>query len=137
MHSTEHLAFMNGDICASRHVSLPRKEKKNMKMIKAVVRPEKCDEVLTKLCEAGYRAVTRFGILGRGKQRGLKVDDVYYDEIPKEMLMLVVEDEDVDKVTDIMIKTSKTSDEGAFGDGKIFILSVENAITISSGKSEL
>lgn len=108
-----------------------------MKMIKAVVRPEKCDEVLAKLCEAGYRAATRFGILGRGKQRGLKVEDVYYDEIPKEMIMLVVEDEDVDKVTDIIIKTSRTSEEGSFGDGKIFVLPVEKVITVSSGKSGL
>lgn len=107
-----------------------------MKMIKAVVRPEKCDEVLGKLCEAGYRAVTRFEILGRGKQRGLKVEDVYYDEIPKQMLMLVVEDADVSTVTDIIIKTSKTSNEGSFGDGKIFILPVENVITVSSGKYE-
>ena len=106
-------------------------------MIKAVVRPEKCDEVLTNLCEAGYRAVTRYGILGRGKQRGLKVDNVYYDEIPKEMLMLVVEDTDVEKVTDIIIKASRTSDEGSFGDGKIFVLPVENVITVSSGKNEL
>jgi nitrogen regulatory protein PII 1 len=108
-----------------------------MKMIKAIVRPEKCDEVLNALCEAGYRAVTRFGILGRGKQRGLKVDAVYYDEIPKEMLMLVVEDSACDKVTDIIIKHSRTSDGGSFGDGKIFVLPVEKAVTVSSGKSEL
>ena len=62
---------------------------------------------------------------------------MYYDEIPKEMLMLVVEDADVEKVTEIIVKTSKTNDEGAFGDGKIFILPVETAITVSSGKSEL
>lgn len=108
-----------------------------MKMIKAVVRPEKCNEVLIKLCEEGYRAVTRFSILGRGKQRGLKVEDVYYDEIPKEMLMLVVEDTDVEKVNDIIMKTSRTSNDGSFGDGKIFVLPVEKAITVSSGKSEL
>lgn len=108
-----------------------------MKMIKAIVRPEKCDEVLNELCEAGFRAVTRFGILGRGKQRGLKVDDVYYDEIPKEMLMLVAEDENVDKITDIIIRHSRTSDGGSFGDGKIFILPVEKAVTVSSGKDEL
>ena len=76
-----------------------------MKMIKAVVRPEKCDDVLNSLCEAGYRAVTRFGILGRGRQRGLKVEDVYYDEIPKEMLMLVVENEDVEKARTVIDKT--------------------------------
>lgn len=108
-----------------------------MKMIKAVVRPEKCSEVLQKLCDAGYRAVTRYGILGRGKQRGLKVEDVYYDEIPKEMLMLVVEDSDADKVINIIVKTSRTSEEGSFGDGKIFVLPVEKAITISSGKDVL
>lgn len=108
-----------------------------MKMIKAIVRPEKCDVVLNELCEAGFRAVTRFGILGRGKQRGLKVEDVYYDEIPKELLMLVVEDEDVNTVTDIIVKNSKSSDHGSFGDGKIFILPVEKAVTVSSGKDEL
>lgn len=108
-----------------------------MKMIKAIVRPEKCDAVLNELCEAGFRAVTRFGILGRGKQRGLKVEDVYYDEIPKEMLMLVVEDEAAAKVIDIITKTSKTGGEGSFGDGKIFIIPVERAVTISSGREEL
>ena len=108
-----------------------------MKMIKAVIRPEKCDEVLNVLCESGFRAVTRFSILGRGKQRGLKVEAVYYDEIPKEMLMLVVDDGDVEKVTQIIIKNSKTTDEGSFGDGKIFIQPVEQAITVSSGKCEL
>lgn len=108
-----------------------------MKMIEAIVRPEKCDEVLSKLCEAGYRAATRFSILGRGKQGGLKVEDVYYDEIPKEMLMLVVNDEDIKKVTDIIVKYSRTSDEGYFGDGKIFVIPVEKTVTVSSGKNEL
>lgn len=108
-----------------------------MKMIKAIIRPEKCDEVLKKMCDSGFRSVTRFGILGRGKQRGLKVEDVYYDEIPKETLMIVVEDKDVEKVTDIIVKNSRTKDEGSFGDGKIFILPVEKAITISNGKNEL
>lgn len=108
-----------------------------MKMIKAIVRPAKSEEVLNSLLEAGYRAVTKIGVLGRGKQRGLKVEDVYYDEIPKDLLMLVVEDADVQKASDIIIKASRTSDEGTFGDGKIFILPVETAITVSSGRDEL
>lgn len=108
-----------------------------MKMIKAVVRPEKCDQVLTELCNAGFRAATRFGILGRGKQRGLKVEDVYYDEIPKEMIELVIEDSDVQKVSDIIVKFARSNEEGAFGDGKIFISPVEKAITVSTGKEEL
>ena len=105
-----------------------------MKMIKAIVRPEKCDEVLNELCEAGFRATTRYGILGRGKQRGLKVSDVYYDEIPKELIMLVVEDENVNKVTEIIIKYSRTSDGGSFGDGKIFVYDVEDAVRIRTGE---
>lgn len=108
-----------------------------MKMIKAIVRPEKCDEVLNELLEKGYRAVTRFPILGRGKQRGLKVEDVYYDEIPKEMIVMVVEDKDAQAVTDIIVESSRTKDEGSFGDGKIFILPVEDVVTISSKKNEL
>lgn len=108
-----------------------------MKMVKAIMRPEKCDDVLSKLCEAGYRAVTKYSVLGRGQQRGLKVENVYYDEIPKELLMLVVNDEDVEKVNDIIVKNARTSAEGSFGDGKIFVLPVDETITISSGKSEL
>lgn len=107
-----------------------------MKMIKAIVRPEKVDEVTNALCGAGFRAVTRFGILGRGKQRGLKVDEVYYDEIPKEMIMIVIDDSDVDKVTDIIVRSSRTAAEGSFGDGKIFVLPVEKTITVSSGLVE-
>ena len=105
-----------------------------MKMIKAIVRPEKAALVLDQLGNAGFRASTKFSILGRGKQRGLKVEDIYYDEIPKEMLML---DADADKVVNIISDTARTKDEGYFGDGKIFVQDVERAITISAGKEEL
>lgn len=108
-----------------------------MKMIKAIVRPEKCDEVLSNLSDEGFRAATRLSILGRGKQRGLKVDNVYYDEIPKSIIMMVVNDADAKRVTDIIIKSAKSTEEGTFGDGKFFIQDVEEAITISSGKNEL
>lgn len=107
-----------------------------MKMIKAIVRPEKASEVLTALCDAGFVSATRVSILGRGKQRGLKVSGVYYDEIPKEMFMMVVEDEQVEKAKKIIIETARTGKEGAFGDGKIFIIPVERTITISSGAEE-
>lgn len=107
-----------------------------MKMIKAVVRPEKATEVLEALADAGYVSATRISILGRGKQRGLKVSGVYYDEIPKEMIMMVVKDEDVDKVEKLFIESARTEKSGAFGDGKIFVLPVEKSITISSGEEE-
>ena len=72
-----------------------------MKMLKAIVRPEKAQEVLAKLVEAGFSAATRLSILGRGKQRGIKVGDIYYDEIPKELIMIVLEDGDVEKAQKI------------------------------------
>lgn len=108
-----------------------------MKMIKAIVRPEKVADVLGGLAKEGINAATRMSILGRGKQQGLKVADVYYDEIPKEMIMIVVEDSDEDKVVKIIVEAAKTSKKGAFGDGKIFITEVGRSVTISSGKEEL
>ena len=78
-------------------------EETNMKMIKAIVRPEKSEDVLDALLAGGFAAATKMSVLGRGKQKGLKVGDTYYDEIPKELIMLVVEDKDVDKVLKVII----------------------------------
>lgn len=108
-----------------------------MLMIKAIIRPDKVGVVLSELCDAGFPAVTKFDVVGRGKQRGVKVGEVYYDEIPKEMLLLVVNDEDKDDVVKIIMKNAKTGEKGAFGDGKIFVTPVEAAYTISSGTNEL
>ena len=108
-----------------------------MIMIKAIIRPEKVGIVLSELCDAGFPAVTKLDVVGRGKQRGVKVGDVHYDELPKEMLMLVVNDEDKDDVVKIIIRSSKTGVKGAFGDWKIFVSKVDEAFTISSGNSGL
>lgn len=108
-----------------------------MLMIRAIIRPEKVGGVLSELCDAGFPAVTKMDVMGRGKQRGVKVGDVFYDEIPKEMLIMVVKDEDKDDVIKIIVKNAKTNGKGAFGDGKIFISPVEEAYTISSGSNEL
>ncbi|MDP4147662.1 MAG: P-II family nitrogen regulator [Bacillota bacterium] len=108
-----------------------------MLMIKAIIRPEKVGIVLSELCDAGFPAVTKYDVVGRGKQRGVKVGEVYYDEIPKEMLMLVVNDEDKDDVLKIIMRNAKTGEKGAFGDGKIFVTPVEEAYTISSGSNQL
>jgi Nitrogen regulatory protein PII len=78
-----------------------------MKMIKAIVRPEKASKILNALCDEGYTSATRISILGRGKQQGLKVGDVYYDEIPKEMIMMVVEDDCVEKIKKLLFKVQE------------------------------
>ncbi len=109
-----------------------------MLMIRAIIRPEKVGTVLSELSDAGFPAVTKLDVVGRGKQRGVKVGDIYYDEIPKEMLLMVVDNEqDKDDVISIVTRNAKTGEKGAFGDGKIFVSEVEEAYTISSGSKGL
>ena len=105
-------------------------------MIQAVVRPEKVHDVMKALLEAGFPAVTKMDVFGRGKQRGIKVGEVTYDELPKEMLMTVVPDADKDLVVDTVLKSARTSEKGAFGDGKIFISKVEESYTVSTGSKD-
>jgi len=107
-----------------------------MIMIRAIVRPEKSDAVLAALLDAGFTAVTKFGVAGRGKQRGIKIGEITYDEIPKTLLMSVVPARDKDFVIATIMKAARTGDKGAFGDGKIFVSPVEEVYTISSGVKE-
>ncbi len=88
------------------------------------------------LMEAGFPAVTRIGVVGRGKQRGIKIGEVTYDEIPKELLLTVIKDKDKDLVIKTIMKAARTGDKGSFGDGKIFVSPVEEVYTVSSGMLE-
>ena len=107
-----------------------------MIMIRSIVRPEKVDDVLAALMEAGFPGVTKMSVVGRGKQRGIKIGEVTYDEIPKELLLTVVKDQDREFAVRTIIKAARTGEKGAFGDGKIFIVPIEEAYTISSGIKE-
>lgn len=107
-----------------------------MIMIRSVVRPEKVDDVLAVLMEAGFPGVTKMSVVGRGKQRGIKIGEITYDEIPKEMLLTVVQDKDKDFAVRTIIKAARTGEKGAYGDGKIFIVPVVDVYTISSGTKE-
>lgn len=107
-----------------------------MLLIRSIVRPEKVDNVLAALMEAGFPAVTKVSVVGRGKQRGIKIGEITYDEIPKELLITVVPNADKDFVTRTVIQAARTGDKGAFGDGKIFVSPVEEVYTISSGMKE-
>ena len=105
-------------------------------MIQSVVRPEKVHDVMKALLDAGFPAVTKMDVFGRGKQRGLKVGEVIYDELPKEQLMVVVADGDKDLVVETILKSARTGTKGQFGDGKIFISKVEESWTVSSGSKD-
>jgi nitrogen regulatory protein PII 1 len=108
-----------------------------MLLVRAIIRPEKSGNVMRELAAAGFPAVTKLDVFGRGKQKGITVGDVHYDEIPKDMLVIVCNDEDKDDLVKIIIRTAKTDAKGAFGDGRIFVSPVESAYTISSGSAGL
>jgi nitrogen regulatory protein PII 1 len=88
------------------------------------------------LLDAGFPAVTKMDVFGRGKQRGLKVGEITYDELPKEQLLMVVADADKDLAVETILKSARTGDKGTFGDGKIFISKVEETWTVSSGTKD-
>lgn len=104
-----------------------------MLMVRAIIRPEKKEEVLSELSRAGFHAATVIDVVGRGKQKGIKISGIIYDEIPKVMLMMAIRDEDKDDMIRLILKYARTSEQGAYGDGKIFISPVDQAYTISSG----
>lgn len=105
-----------------------------MKMVQAVVRPEKEAAVAAALAKASIPALTKWDVVGRGKQSGVQVGAQLYDELAKAMLFVVVEDDHVQLVTQIIQSVAKT---GFPGDGKIFVTPVESTYTIRTGKASL
>lgn len=107
-----------------------------MLLVRAIIRPEKTGVVMSELIAAGFPALTKMDVYGRGKQKGITVGEVHYDEIPKEMLMIVCNDEDKDDIIRVIMRYARTGN-GTFGDGRIFISPVEEAYTVSTGKKGL
>lgn len=100
-------------------------------MIRAFIRPEKEQEVVLALEGAGFPSLSKMPVFGRGKQKGLQVGPVHYDELPKTLLMMVVNDEDIERVMAILQEKART---GFIGDGKVFVSAVESAYTIRTGE---
>ncbi len=105
-----------------------------MKMIRAIIRPEAVDRVADNLESGGFTALTRIEVFGRGKQKGIKVGNVVYDNLPKTMLLMVVDDDQAENAVQIIEEGART---GNIGDGKIFITTVEEAYTIRTGQRGL
>ena len=102
-----------------------------MLLMRAIVRPEKKDEVLANLSAAGFNAATMVDVVGRGKQKGIRIGGMVYDEIPKVLIIMVIPDEEKDRVVKIVLETGRTGANGTFGDGKIFVSPVGEVYTIS------
>jgi nitrogen regulatory protein PII 1 len=105
-----------------------------MKMIRAIIRPNKEPKVVQALESEGFVAMTKMNVIGRGRQKGIRVGTVCYDEIPKVMLMLVVEDAMAPRAIDVIQNSART---GNIGDGKIFVTDVHEAYTVRTGEKGL
>ena len=103
-----------------------------MKMIIAIVRPEKVYAVNSALAEAGFGASTKWNVAGRGKQHGIQVGEIVYDEMAKSLLMVVCDEEDKNEIIDVIMDSAQTGEDGNSGDGRFFVVPLEEAYTISS-----
>jgi len=97
-----------------------------MKMVQAIIKPERLDSVKKALEEKGFIALSIIEIKGRGEQKGITLEyrgkKVEVDTLPKVKLEIVVKDEDVNPIISIIRSAART---GKIGDGKIFVLPVE------------
>ena len=106
-----------------------------MKKIEAIIKPFKLDEVREALSEIGVMGMTATEVKGFGRQKGhtelYRGAEYIVDFLPKVKLDLLVSDQMADKVVDTIVKIAHT---GKIGDGKIFILNVEDAVRIRTGE---
>ncbi len=108
-----------------------------MKKIEAIIKPFKLDDVKEALNEIGIQGMTIVEVKGYGRQKGHK--EIYrgaeyeVDFIPKIKIEIVIQDEIVDKAVETIAASAKT---GKIGDGKIFVLPVEQAVRVRTGEKD-
>jgi nitrogen regulatory protein P-II 1 len=105
-----------------------------MKKVEAIIREERLEAVKKALEEKSYFGMTVSEVSGRGKQKGIplqwRVGEYRVDLLPKLKIELVLLDEDVPDVIDAIVSKART---GELGDGKIFILPVEEVVRVRTG----
>ena len=108
-----------------------------MKMIKAIIKPERFEFVKKALEDKGFISMTITEVKGRGTQKGISLEYrgglMTVDLLPKIQLEIIVRDADVDILVTTITDSART---GKIGDGKIFILPVERSIRIRTGELE-
>jgi nitrogen regulatory protein PII len=107
-----------------------------MKKIEAILRPEKLNDVKQALDDLGIHGMNVISVTGRGAQRGVVHqgrggETVTVDMLPKIKVEVVVSDVAVDRVIEAIIRASRT---GGIGDGKIFVIPVEEAVRVRTGE---
>ena len=107
----------------------------NMKLITAIIKPFKLDEVREALSEVGVTGLTITDVKGFGRQKGhtelYRGSEYVVDFLPKTKIEVAVSDDNADKVIDAISNVSNT---GKIGDGKIFVSSLEQVVRIRTGE---
>ena len=106
-----------------------------MKLVTAIIKPFKLQEVREALVESGIEGLTITEVKGYGRQKGhtemYRGAEYSVDTLPKIKLEILVDDENLQAVTDVVTKTANT---GKIGDGKIFITTIDEVIRIRTGE---
>ena len=109
-----------------------------MKMVIAILRPSRSNEVKEALEEIGVRGLTITEVRGHGRQKGHKEvfrgKEYHVDLVPKTRIEIAVADSQADKVIDTIMNSART---GEIGDGKILVVPIENVYRIRTGESGL
>ena len=109
-----------------------------MKKIEAVIKPFKLDDVKTAVQEIGISGLTVSDVKGFGRQKGhtelYRGAEYVVDFLPKVKIEVILADDQVDAAVEAIVSAAKT---GKIGDGKIFVLPVEQAIRIRTGETGL
>ena len=106
-----------------------------MKLIIAIIKPHKLEEVRKALSELGQPYMTVSSVEGFGRQKGrteiYRGAEYYYDWVPKVKIELAVKHDQVQSIVDVIITSARTS---KIGDGKIFVLNLDKAVRIRTGE---
>ncbi len=106
-----------------------------MKMVVAIIRPERFERVLEELEKEGFIALTATEVKGRGEQKGIKLQfrgrTMEVDLLDKVKIEVVVDDSEVERLVNAIINSART---GRIGDGKIFVIPIERAVRIRTGE---
>jgi Nitrogen regulatory protein PII len=106
-----------------------------MKLITAIVKPHRIEEVKEALRELGVNGLTTTDVEGFGRQRGhtevYRGAEYQVDFVPKVKIEVVVDDDDADAVVDTIVKAART---GKIGDGKLWVSDVERVVRIRTGE---
>jgi len=106
-----------------------------MKLVTAIIKPFKVDDVKEALKGAGVHGMTVSEVKGFGRQGGhtetYRGSEYQIDFVPKMKMELVIDDADVDRVVDVIVKAAST---GKIGDGKVWVTTVEQIVRIRTGE---